>query len=71
MKIVPAPQVTTTEFADPKQQSLVDAIKALRDTFKAQLALSPGNDDLEAAIAALEAAITFACKSLVKKIVAI
>lgn len=63
INIIPAPGVTTTEFIDPKQQILVNSIKSLRDTFKAQLALDPGNSDLIAAIAALEAAIAFACES--------
>lgn len=59
--ILSVPEVTTTEFADVRQQALVDSIKALRDVFTAQLALDPTSTDLMAAIAALEAAIVHAC----------
>lgn len=55
-----APEITTTEFADPKQQALINSIQVLREAFLAQLALFPGNTDLMAAISALESALVFA-----------
>lgn len=55
-----APVITTTEFADVKQQALVDSIRVLRDAFIAQLALDPSSSDLMTAIDALTSAITFA-----------
>lgn len=63
---ISAPVATSTEFADARQQALVDTITTLRDTFTAQLALDPNNANLLAAIAALESALIAACEFLMK-----